>query len=276
MLYCLSMKLAAFLFTLLLTTYYLLPTIHAQTASLEATSVYEVSDPDALESDIMVATDKGMVRATKSYDNKMFGVLTDQPVLVYRDQGVEGQPIVRSGTGTVNVTTLSGPIKYGDYITSSPIAGKGQKASESGYILGIALAPFEGNADDTVEEVDGPAGKVASGTIPIALRVEYAELTNPRFASRLFGFVGTSFLENVNDPQKFGTVIRYIAAGLVVLLSFTFGFLTFSRSIAKSVEALGRNPLAKSTIQISMIINIGLLVVTGVIGIVASILIVKL
>jgi F0F1-type ATP synthase membrane subunit c/vacuolar-type H+-ATPase subunit K len=80
----------------------------------------------------------------------------------------------------------------------------------------------------------------------------------------------------VNDPKKFGNVVRFIAAGLVVLLSFTFGFLTFSRSIAKSVEALGRNPLAKSTIQLSMVINIILLVVTGIIGIVASILIIRL
>ena len=204
----------------------------------------------------------------------MFGVLQANPILVYRDNNVvDGKPVIRSGVASVNVTTLNGAIKYGDYITSSQIMGKGAKASESGYILGVALADFDGKASD---QIDGPSGKVALGKISVAIRIEYAELTNPRFAGRLFGFVGSSFLENVRDPKQLGIIIRYIAAGIVVLLSFTFAFLTFSKSIAKSVEALGRNPLAKSAIQLSMVINIALLVITGIIGIVASILIIKL
>lgn len=272
------MKLSAILFflfiTLLYPNPYTLTPAQAQTPSLEATSVYEVSDTESKEGDILVATDKGLVRGDKGFDNKMFGVIAVNPVIVYRNTRLNnGHPVIRSGTGTVNVTTLNGPIKFGDYITSSSIQGKGQKASESGYVLGIALGSFDG-AD--AEEIDGPIGKVKSGSIPIAVRIEYAELTNPRFAGRLFGFVGSSFLENVNDPKKFGNVVRYFGAGLVVLLSFTFAFLTFSRSISKSVEALGRNPLAKSTIQFSMAINIGLLVLTGAIGIVAAFLIIKL
>lgn len=250
------------------------PDANAQSSSLEATSIYEVSDTETVEADIVSATEEGMVRSSRSFDNKMFGVIVQTPVVVYRNNEIEnGQPVVRSGTATVNVTTLNGPIKYGDYITSSSIAGKGQKATESGYVLGIALGDFDGEG---AEQTEGPTGQVALGTLLVAVRVEYAELTNPRFASRIFGFVGNSFLENVNDPKQFGLVIRYIAAGLVVLLSFTFGFLTFSRSIAKSMEALGRNPLARSTIQFSMIINIGLLIVTGIVGIVASILIIRL
>lgn len=246
---------------------------HAQNQGLETTTVYEILDTDALEGDILVATDKGLTRANRGFDNKMFGVIQEQPILVYRNNDIKGKPVVRSGIATVNVTTLNGPIKYGDYITSSSIQGKGQKASESGYVLGIALGPFNPEGG---QQIDGPGGKVALGKIPVAIRIEYAELTNPRFLTRLFGFVGSSFLENISDPKQFGTVIRFLAAGLIILLSFTFGFLTFSRSITKSIEALGRNPLAKNTIQLSMIINILLLIVTGVIGIVASILIIRL
>lgn len=240
--------------------HYTLPA-SAQTPSIETTSVYEIADNEAAGDDILVVTDKGLIRASKSFDNKMFGVLQEKPILVMRDTSTKGRPVVRSGVTTVSVTTLNGPIKYGDYITSSNTPGKGQKASESGYVLGIALAGFSGQGN---------------GQIPVAIRIEYAELTNPRFAGRLFSFVGNSFLENVNDPKKFGAVVRYISAGLIVLLSFSFGFLTFSRSITKSIEAIGRNPLAKNTIQLSMIINIILLVVTGLIGIVASFLIIKL
>lgn len=262
--------LAATLF--LPTTNYPLLTTYAQSQGIEVTSVYEVADTEATEGDILIVNEKGLVRANIGFDNKMFGVVQDNPLLVYRSE-TKGKPIVRSGIAQVNVTTLNGPIKYGDYITSSAIPGKGQKALESGYVIGIALASFTGEG---TPQVDGPRGKVASGKIPVAIRIEYTELTNPRFAGRLFGFIGTAFLENVSDPKQIGLLIRYIAAGLIVLLSFTFGFLTFSRSIAKSIEALGRNPLAKSTIQLSMIINIGLLVLTGIIGIVASIFIIRL
>lgn len=272
--YLLMRKIFFALFFFFLVTCYLLPNSYAQTPAIEITSVYTISDKDAVEGDIVVATDKGILRSSKTFDNRMFGVIQENPILVYRNKDItDGKPVIRSGVAQVNVTTLGGNIKYGDYITSSPVQGKGEKAGQSGYVIGVALADFDGKDG---QEVDGPVGKVKSGKIPIAIRVEYAELTNPRFAGELFGFIGTSFFENVRDPKQLGAIVRYGAAGLIILLSFTFAFLTFSRSIAKSVEALGRNPLAKSAIQLSMVINIGLLVITGIIGIVASILIIRL
>lgn len=260
-------------FLLLLTTLYNLPPTHAQQPQgIEVTSTYQVTDAEAVEGDILSATEKGLVRSSIGFDNKMFGIITSQPLLVYKTE-TPGQPVVRSGITEVNVTALNGSIKFGDYITSSQIAGKGQKASESGYVVGIALSSFDGA---NAPQVQGPRGNVASGKISIAVRIEYAELTNPRFAGRLFGFLGTTLLENVSDPKQAGAAIRVIAAGVVLLLSFTFSFLVFARSIPKSIEAIGRNPLAKSTIQFFMIINIILLIVTGVIGIIASILIIRL
>lgn len=266
-------------FILFILSFYTLSTIHypplthAQSEGLEATAVYKIADKDAVDGDILVSSDQGLVRASQGFDNKMFGILASQPILVYRNNDVkDGKPVIRSGVATVNVTTLGGPIKYGDRITSSAISGKGQKAAGSGYVLGTALASFDGTG---AEQVNGQSGKVASGKIQVALRFEYPTIGN-QAASQLLGLIGSSFLENVSDPKKLAEVIRFIAAGLIVLLSFTFGFLTFSRSIAKSIEALGRNPLAKNTIQLSILINIGLLVITAVIGIVASILIIRL
>lgn len=263
--------LVVFTFYILHSTFYISP-VHAQFQGVEITSIYKIDDPEAVEGDIITAREDGFKRSTIGFDNKMFGVISDKPLVLYKTQE-EGKPIIRSGIAEVNVTTLNGAIKSGDYITSSNIAGKAQKALESGYVLGIAMVDFDGTG---AEQIDGPQGKVASGKLKVAIRIEYAELSNPRFAGRLFGFIGTSLLENVSDPKQIGNIVRYIAAGLVLLLSFTFGFLTFSRSISKSIEALGRNPLAKSTIQLSMIINIGLLVLTGIVGIVASILIIRL
>ncbi len=268
-----SSVIIVFSFYILHSTSYIAPVRAQSQDSVDVASVYEIVDNQAVEGDIVVIGETGLVRAEKSFDNKMFGVIQEHPLFVYRNQDVtNGKPVVRSGTALVNVTTLNGPVRYGDYITSSPIAGKGQRVSESGYVLGVALEAFDGGG----ETVAGPNGQVAAGKIRLAVRIEYAELTNPRFAGRLFSFIGSSFLENIQDPRRLGEIIRYLAAGMVILLSFAFGFLTFSRSIFKGVEALGRNPLAKNSIQLSMIINIIMLVVTGLIGIVASILIIRL
>lgn len=257
-----------------LTTGYqlLATTVHAQLQGTEVATVYEIKDKDAVEGDILTISEEGLVRTTVSYDIRIFGILQKDPLLVYRHADGTGEPIVRSGVAEVNVTTAAGPIKYGDYITSSDVPGKGEKALDSGYVVGIALADFDENSG---ELIDDQGRQIASGKIPVAINIQLAELTNPRNVSRLFGFLGTSFLSNIKDPKQFGLIVRYMAAGLIILLSFSFGFLTFSRSISKGMEAIGRNPLAKTTIQFSILINIALLIVTAIIGLVASFIIIK-
>lgn len=240
--------------------------------STEVTTIYKIADKEAVDGDLLINSPQGLVRANKNYDSTLFGVLSTQPLVVYRSSE-EGQPVIRSGVAEVNVTTLSGPISYGDYITSSVVPGKGHKATDSGYAIGIAMEPFTGG--DESQTIDGPQGPVKTGKIRVAIKIEFVELGSPRFISRLFGFLGRSILVNVNDPQKLGNIIRYIAAAIIVLLSFTFAFLTFSRSISKSIEAIGRNPLARNTIQLTLILNLILMVITAIIGVVASVLIIK-
>lgn len=225
----------------------------------EVTTLYQIFDKEAVDGDLLVTSSQGLVRANKSYDSSLFGVFNSEPLVVYRS-GEEGQPVIRSGIAEVNVTNSGGPISLGDYITSSSNPGKGQKATDSGYVIGVAL-----------ESLDGAEGKIR-----VAIKIEFAELGTPRFAARLFSFIARALLENVDDPKKIGELIRYIAAGLIVLLSFTFAFLTFSRSVSKSIEAIGRNPLARNTIQLTLILNLLLMVVTAIIGVVASVLIIKL
>lgn len=238
--------------------------VSAQSQGIEVTSLYLVSDKEAIDGDILTSQPGGLTRSTKAFDPNMFGVLQNNPVLVYREIDSDGKPVVRFGVARVNVTALNGPIKYGDLITSSSIAGKGQKASGGGIILGIALAEFSAEGETV-------------GKIPVALKIQSPGGGSPfALGNQVFAVLASSLMENISDSKKFVDVIRYTSAGMVILLSFTFGFLTFSKSIIKSIEAIGRNPLAKSTIQLSMIINIVLLVVTGLIGIAASILIVRL
>lgn len=227
-------------------------------SGLDVAQTYVVADTEAKDGDILVNSAAGFVRTKIPYDNAIFGVLTDKPVAVFRVAGEEGrQPIIRSGVTMVNVSANNGVIAKGDYITSSETLGVGMKATRSGYVLGVAL--------DT-----------GTDRIPVAVKVEYAELTTTRNANRLFELLGASFLANVKDPEKFGTIVRYIFAGLVMLGSLTFGFVTFSRAIPKGIEAIGRNPLAKTTIYFSMALNVGLVGLVGLLGIIGSLLILRL
>ncbi len=239
---------------------YLLPITYAQTPSIDVTSLYDVTDQDAVNGDILMYSDTGLKRADIIYSNKIFGVLQDKPLLVYRRPDNTGKPVIRSGTAEVNVTNAGGPIKKGDYITSSPTAGKGQKASQSGYVLGVALA-----------DMNDPAGK-----IQVAIRIEYAELTNTRSVLRLLDAFNIAAFQTASNPQQGIQLIKYTSSGLIVILALILSILIFARSITKSIEALGRNPLARNAIMLSIVINAGLTVVTILIGVAAAFILLKL
>ncbi|MDO8515564.1 MAG: hypothetical protein Q7S14_03625 [bacterium] len=227
--------------------------------AVEIATVQIIADKDAVDGDIISITDQGLVRSATTADIHLFGIIVDKPLVVFRESPTaSGSAVVRNGIVEINVTEDEGPIKKGDYVTSSEKAGKGKKAIRSGYVIGQALA-------------DAAAGRAA-----VALRIEYAEVTTPRSANRLFEMLGATFFKNVQDPSKFAEVVRYILAALIVILSFLFGFLTFSRSIPKSIEAIGRNPMSKNAILISIGINVFLTIISGLIGLAAALLIIRL
>ncbi len=247
-------------FSIILNSLFIIQNAYAQQSPFDVASEYDVSDKDAVDGDILILTDQGLVRATKAFDNKLFGVIQDKAVVSYRVRGGTGKIVARSGVAKVNVTNLTGEIKPGDYITSSETAGKGIKSTQSGYTIGIALAEM----------------KEKEGQIPVAVKIEYAELTTSRSTIRLFDQLNAAFFRNVQDPEKFTNVIRYIIAGVVALTSFLLGFFTFARSLPKSIEAMGRNPLARTSIQFSIMMSIVLTVAVTLVGVVAAVLIIRL
>jgi hypothetical protein len=53
-----------------------------------------------------------------------------------------------------------------------------------------------------------------------------------------------------------GNTLRYVIAGLAVLIGLTLGLTHFGRTTANGIEALGRNPLARNAILLSMAVNL--------------------
>lgn len=270
----LSLK-TIFLIFLLVTSYLLLVT--SARAQLEIAETFDVPEK-SVDGDILSFTDKGITLSEREYDNKIFGVIETSPLVAYRRKDSTGLPVVRNGSAEVNVTTINGPIKTGDFITTTSIPGKGQKAVTSGYIIGVALADFK-ETDGTAQEYTPPGGgnkrQIKVGKINLAIKIEFAELNTARNTNRLLDSLNAAFFSSVQDPEKFVNIIRYVLAGLSVLISLMIGFFTLARTIPKGVEALGRNPLARTTIQFGIILNIIFTVGIGIVGIVAAIILLR-
>lgn len=241
--------------------------------NLDLTYTYDLSDNQAISGDVIASSDKGLVRADTSYTPKIFGILLKEPTVVYKSLDDTQQSIARAGVAIVNVTNLNGEIKKGDYITSSPIVGKGQKSTQSGYSIGVALSDFDGSAG---EKVNFDSKQYTSGQVQVALRIEFTELSNPRSVARLLDFFNIALFQNLQDSRKSIELVKYLAALIVVVASIVLGFLVFARSVPKSIEALGRNPLAKNAIQFSIILSILLTVLTSLLGIGAAYLILRI
>lgn len=275
-------------FSLFLAVFLELNLPRALAQSLDIAYVYNVTDTQAKNGDILImAKDKGLIRTDIPLDNRIFGILQTTPVLTYRPAQTTDQPVMRNGVAQVNISTINGPIAIGDYITSSEVPGKGEKADKSGYVVGVALEPFTETQGEKIDfqrtfstdkskASQNQTIKISTGTISVALKTEYAELTTARSALRMFDSFNAMFYKNVQDPEKFTQIFRYIAAAITVLISLGVGFLSFSRSIPKAIEAIGRNPLAKQTIIFSIILNIGFTLGVALVGILAAVFILRL
>jgi hypothetical protein len=266
------MKLKGLVIIVLTSLSLLFPSLLLAQAS-NFTMTFDLSDAEAQDGDILIQNTQGLVRANSAYHNRIFGVINYNPIIAYRDIDLKQTPVVQTGVATVNVTDENGDIKTGDFVTTSNIPGKGQKATVSGYVVGIAMEDFD-KSKGTSLPFDGE--NLTQGKINVSMRIEFAEISSARSANRLFDLINQALFRNIQDPEKSVQVFRYIGASLIVLLSFGIGFVTFARSIYKGVEAIGRNPLAKRTIQFSIFMNIFFALLTALVGVGASILILRL
>ncbi len=205
---------------------------------------FEINDPEAKVGDIISKTEKGLFRSNISYDENIIGVVGETPILVFGKQTTTTLPIVSFGETSVKVSNINGEIKKGDFITSSEKTGIGQKAVQSRFIIGKALEDF--NQEE--------------GLIKAEINIQYLDIIPTGISmGGILGKIG----EQLGKPENFPEVLRYIFALLLGGGSFFAGFFTFVSALRKGIEAIGRNPLAKSSIRLAMILNlIGIVILT--------------
>lgn len=186
----------------------------------------KVDASDVADGDIISFTDGRYQLSQLSADSRMYGVITNDPAIVIALSSEPDQlPVVSSGRVNARVSTINGPIKAGDYITSSLIPGIGAKTTGYGYILGTALADY---SEKNPEKI---------GHIPVAVSI--------RAISPLVEFD--------TDPFEF---LRYLLAIIIATTSIIVGFVYFGKVAQSGVEAIGRNPLASKLIQFGILLNL--------------------
>ena len=220
---------------------------------------------------------KGLVLSREAYDKRLFAVVATDPQIVYRT-GEGTQPLVRDGIAYVNVSTINGEIAAGDYVTSSPVPGKAQKATSStGHILGIAIDDFR---EDMGEKTDYEGQTIATGKIRVALAIGPVSpalflLKSASGATGALDQIGNALMKTFQEPDSGFVVMRYILAGFVVLLATTVSFRNFGKNITQGMEALGRNPLARREIEMMIIFNIILIAVASIVSVLFSLAIIR-
>jgi hypothetical protein len=209
-------------------------------------SYFEVSEPEDVKvGDIISRVEEKLIRAKVVYDKDLFGVVTEKALIVFGKKTPNTFPIVTWGETLVRVSNKNGEIKKGDFITSSDIPGLGQKATASGFVIGKALEDF--NREE--------------GLMRVFVNVQYLSVGRKRIGWR--EVIG-GILSGLARPENFPQVLRYIFALLIGGGSFFFGFFSLIKALREGIIGISRNPLAKRSIRMAMILNlVGIILLTA-------------
>jgi len=229
--------------------------------TLGVARVVQVKDKTVKDGTIMSSDkDGGASPANLPYDSQVQGVVARDAGIIINNSAYDGVPLISVGTVYVLVSSANGAIKKGDLIATSALPGVGVKAVKDGYVLGSALEDY--NSSDP---------KKAS-MIAVEFNLHYFN-AKPQFPGSLTDILKIALLPTKDGPTP---LFKYIVAGLVVVASFVLAFMTFGRTAAKGVEALGRNPAASRIIHLGIIFNVGVVMVIVFAGLTVSFLILRL
>lgn len=201
--------------------------------------------------DVIVSKDGKFILANSSYDPNIYGVIADTPIIGIQNTLLTSSKMVSTyGQAVVKVSSVNGEIKKGDYLTSSDVVGVAQKADKHGQVLGIALEDYTSQ------------NKTTAGKINAYISVE-TRLVNTNLKANL--------LEDLRDGTYAAfltplATLRYLLAALVVASTFIIGFWTFGRFSNTTIQAIGRNPLAKKDIAKTLFFNLVFILAIMIIG----------
>lgn len=206
-------------------------------------------------------------------DPNVFGVVVERPIINIQPDADSEVSVLRTGEVRVNIVLIGGDIEPGDYITTSEVNGYGMKAGEEHpEVIGLALEGLS-VTDGNVSVLEHEGSEVLAGQIIVDLQI-----------GRRHQDEGSSPISE--DPSESGltplgsqvehylaVIARYLAAALVAISALLISLRFFRANVSGGLSALGRNPLARQSIQKMMLFNMFLVIVISVGGLMLSALI---
>jgi hypothetical protein len=205
----------------------------------------------------------------------MLGVVipANNATIVLTPQTVQRQQVLVATSGHYNVlvSNQNGPIKVGDYVTISAVAGVGMKANElQDEVLGKAAGSFNGAANVlgsvALKNTLGKTTNVSIGSLPVDLNISH----NPLFqksADYVPSFLAKAAVAIASHPVTASKI--YLCLVILAITATVTGSMLYS-GVRSGMIAVGRNPLSKKSIIRSLVETViaGLIIfVAGVFGV---------
>jgi len=214
------------------------------------------SSDDNLQKGMIVRLDaknsKKVVALTSDNILQMLGVVVapNDAAVALSNNGNSNQVFVSSCCHyPVLVSNQNGPIKVGDYITVSALAGIGMKVDTTQPIaLGKATSSFDGTsgvvASAKLKDSTGKEIPVSIGQVSVNISISHNPLQQIS-EKNLPGFL-SQVSQNIAG-KAVGATRVYIALAVLVVSAFIAGWVLYS-GVRGGLIAMGRNPFAKKTI----------------------------
>lgn len=227
------------------------------------------------------ALQRGMLVASKQDDpNKVEAVTIETlerlkgVVVQPNDSSVtiskEGQKVFVAATGTyeVLVSDQGGPIKAGDYISISSLAGIGMKANDTqSFIIGKASQDFDGKSGSIGSSTINDNQKVNFSRVRVDIAVNKNPLLRSPEAPKIPAFlnkVSQAVAEKPVSPAKV-----YLATAVFLVSAVIAGVMLYSGARG-SIISIGRNPLSKNVVirgLLQVVLMSLIIFITGLFGV---------
>ena len=219
-------------------------------AQQSSSSIAQGFDADASNGEIVAGalvslkpgSSSSVELATTTNVEHLLGVVDKNPLISISPNSKKVQ-VVLSGTTTVLVSDINGPIKSGDKITASPIAGLGMVATADNQVAGTAQAAFTGTSTQSVTDKTGKTHTIHVGSIPLQVGIAFYQAPGSNFLPPFIQSIANS----VAGRQV--SLIRILLCTILLLLVFVSVGILIYTSVRGAMTSIGRNPLAARAIR---------------------------
>ncbi len=161
--------------------------------------------------------------------------------------------VATSGTMDVLVSDINGEITRGDYITASPIAGIGMKATNNARIIGVAQGTLQRPVVQSIKNADGTEREVNIGQVPVLVNVSsYFKQPERTIIPATIQNLANSFAGREVSPLPI-----ILSAGIFIVSLIIVVIIVYSM-IRNGIISVGRNPLSQSAVYRNVIQMSGL------------------